>query len=121
VTVSLDSAVERVIELKLGATIFVVTHEHHRLSNHRNNRALIFFWQSVQQPRRECEENDLPTDVRLLTFTGHQWSRFYRRCASETGAARIHSGDSIRIEVAGGANERSACAAWNLIYLDLFV
>jgi hypothetical protein len=70
------AAVERVIQLKLRATIFVVAHECHRPSDHRNNRALILFGQSVQKRRRAREENDLLTDVRPLVFTGHKWSRF---------------------------------------------
>jgi hypothetical protein len=63
-------------ECECRPAIFVVAHERHRPSDHRNNRALILFGQSVEKRRREREENDLLTDVRPLVFTGHQWSRF---------------------------------------------
>ena len=71
VCMSLESRVNGSSNFKLRPSIFVVAHEHHRLADHRDDRSLIFVGQSVQQSRREGEENDLLTDARVLAFTGH--------------------------------------------------
>jgi hypothetical protein len=57
---------ERVIELKLRPPVLVIAHQRYRLSDHRDNRALVFAGQSVQQPGWDCDENDRLTSLRSL-------------------------------------------------------
>jgi len=70
--VGVRSGIERVVEVKLRAPRFVIANERHGLSDHRGNCTLVFLGQSLQQAGRECEKNDLLTDVRVPAFSRHQ-------------------------------------------------
>jgi hypothetical protein len=60
------SSVDRVSELKLRPPVLVVAHEHHRLSDHRCERPLVFLWEIVHKPRRKSYQDDTVASVRLV-------------------------------------------------------